>query len=80
MARLDLLPSGVFALCPYIAGNWPQDETDTGMLGTSHVENAEAPMEPLMQASHGRWGVNVTGKLGPKRPLIGISSQNLGSA
>ena len=23
--KLALLPSGVFALCPYIAGTWPQD-------------------------------------------------------
>ena len=48
--KLSLLPNGVFALCPYIAGNWPQDETHTDMLGSSHVDNAQAPMTPLMQA------------------------------
>ena len=45
-----LLPSGVFALCPYIAGNWPQDEQNNGTLGTSHIDNAQSPMTPLMQA------------------------------
>ena len=23
--KLDLLPQGFYALCPYIAGTWPQD-------------------------------------------------------
>ena len=48
--KLSLLPNGVFALCPYIAGNWPQDETHTDVLGSSHVDNAQAPLVPLMQA------------------------------
>lgn len=48
--KLALLPSGVFALCPYIAGNWPQDEQNNGTLGTSHIDNAQSPMTPLMQA------------------------------
>jgi hypothetical protein len=42
-----LLPSGVFALCPYIAGNWPHDQTNTGVLGTSHVD-ATGPTPELM--------------------------------
>ena len=33
-----LLGAGFYALCPYIAGQWPQNETNTGVLGTSHLE------------------------------------------
>lgn len=43
--RLDLIPSGFFALCPYIAGIWPESPADPNwkrqgdILGTSHVDN-----------------------------------------
>jgi len=29
--------SGVYALCPYIAGTWPQDVIHEGILGSSHL-------------------------------------------
>merc|ERR1712167_26456 len=42
--RLDLIPNGFFALCPYIAGVWPQTAEEmakypsqvTAILGDSH--------------------------------------------
>lgn len=43
--RMDLIPSGFFSLCPYIAGIWPRSRDDPNwqrqgdILGTSHVEN-----------------------------------------
>lgn len=33
---LDMV-SGLYALCPYIAGSWPQDVTNEGILGESHL-------------------------------------------
>jgi len=39
---LDLIPSGFFSLCPYIAGIWPQSQEEAvkySILGNSHIEN-----------------------------------------
>ena len=38
--ELHLCRSGLFALCPYIAGAWPVGVKDDGRLGTSHIDNA----------------------------------------
>ena len=35
---LHYLPSGYFAMCPYIAGSWPQAVSNEGILGTSHLD------------------------------------------
>ncbi len=37
--RMDLIQHGLYALCPYIAGNWPSGVLNDGKLGTSHVDN-----------------------------------------
>ena len=37
--RLGLIPSGMFAMCPYIAGDWPLGVVNEGILGESHIEN-----------------------------------------
>ena len=37
--NLALFPSGTFAMCPYIAGDWPQGVANEGILGESHIEN-----------------------------------------
>lgn len=34
-----LLPKGFFALCPFIAGEWPQEATHQGALGDSHLDS-----------------------------------------
>jgi len=38
MGTTYLLPRGVFSLCPYIAGVWPQHVQNNGILGTSHLD------------------------------------------
>lgn len=40
-AELELLGDGVFALCPFIAGEWTK-EVNRGILGSSHIENGPA--------------------------------------
>merc|ERR1712032_1631076 len=30
---------GIYAHCPYIAGTWPQDVGNDGILGESHIDN-----------------------------------------
>ena len=35
----ELMPMGFYALCPYIAGIWPQDTTNSGVLGRSHLDS-----------------------------------------
>eukprot|EP00931_Biecheleriopsis_adriatica_P052173 TRINITY_DN30325_c0_g1_i1.p1 TRINITY_DN30325_c0_g1~~TRINITY_DN30325_c0_g1_i1.p1 ORF type:complete len:351 (+),score=54.03 TRINITY_DN30325_c0_g1_i1:153-1055(+) len=40
--RLDLIPSGFFSMCPFIAGMWPQNKEDSKrypILGNSHIKN-----------------------------------------
>ncbi|GBG33944.1 Arylacetamide deacetylase [Hondaea fermentalgiana] len=37
--RHDLVQHGIYAMCPYIAGRWPQDVTNNGILGTSHLNS-----------------------------------------
>eukprot|EP00511_Aplanochytrium_stocchinoi_P011223 CAMPEP_0204862926 /NCGR_PEP_ID=MMETSP1348-20121228/2932_1 /ASSEMBLY_ACC=CAM_ASM_000700 /TAXON_ID=215587 /ORGANISM="Aplanochytrium stocchinoi, Strain GSBS06" /LENGTH=212 /DNA_ID=CAMNT_0052013103 /DNA_START=32 /DNA_END=670 /DNA_ORIENTATION=- len=34
---LHYIPKGFYALCPYIAGIWPQTVQNEGILGTSHL-------------------------------------------
>ncbi|GBG33945.1 Arylacetamide deacetylase [Hondaea fermentalgiana] len=34
-----LVQHGIYPLCPYIAGQWPQDVQDNGILGTSHLNS-----------------------------------------
>lgn len=34
---LKYIPSGFYAICPYIAGSWPADVTNANGLGTSHL-------------------------------------------
>jgi len=38
--RRDLVEHGIFAMCPYIAGQWPQNVKNNGQLGVSHIENS----------------------------------------
>ncbi|GBG23908.1 Arylacetamide deacetylase [Hondaea fermentalgiana] len=35
----DLVQHGVYSMCPYIAGQWPQDVKNNGILGTSHLDS-----------------------------------------
>lgn len=42
--QLSLLSSGIFAVCPFIAGSWPRDKLNKGILGESH--NTEDPYYP----------------------------------
>ncbi len=37
--RPELVRHGVYALCPYIAGTWPQNRFNDGILGVSHLSN-----------------------------------------
>lgn len=34
----ELIAHGIYPICPYIAGNWSQDEKNSGILGTSHLD------------------------------------------
>ena len=38
-SQARLLPKGFFAMCPYIAGSWPQEVTHEGALGDSHLDH-----------------------------------------
>jgi acetyl esterase len=35
----ELVRHGIYALCPYLAGTWPQNVTNNGVLGTSHLDS-----------------------------------------
>ena len=37
----ELMPAGIVSLCPYIAGSWPLEVTNEGILGISHIENSK---------------------------------------
>eukprot|EP00927_Polykrikos_kofoidii_P062453 TRINITY_DN57265_c0_g1_i1.p1 TRINITY_DN57265_c0_g1~~TRINITY_DN57265_c0_g1_i1.p1 ORF type:complete len:389 (-),score=60.35 TRINITY_DN57265_c0_g1_i1:197-1363(-) len=46
-SELGLMGSGIFAMCPYIAGEWTK-EVNHGILGTSHIENGPAVFSAAM--------------------------------
>ena len=35
--KLSFIGRGTYALCPYIAGSWPQSRREEGIFGTSHL-------------------------------------------
>ena len=44
------LCNGVYALCPYIAGQWDQKKSNEGILGTSHIGKTPSSFFSLANA------------------------------